>query len=40
MMLRGLPLMQQAALGDGVTFDTFSLQQDDLSATEVDVGRG
>jgi hypothetical protein len=32
--------MLQAALGDGVAFDPFSLQQDDVSASEVDVGRG
>jgi hypothetical protein len=37
---RRLPLMLQAALGDGVAFDPFSLQQDDVSASEVDVGRG
>jgi hypothetical protein len=40
MTLRRLPLMLQAALGDGVAFDPFSLQQDDVSASEVDVGRG
>ena len=28
MMLRGLPLVVQAALGDGLAFDPFSLQQD------------
>jgi len=40
MTLRRLPLMLQAALGEGVAFDPFSLQQDDVSASEVDVGRG
>ena len=27
-------------IGDGLAFDPFSLQQDYLSASEVDVGRG
>jgi hypothetical protein len=40
MTLRGLPLVLQAALGDGLAFDPFSLQQDCLAASEVDVGRG
>jgi hypothetical protein len=40
MTLRGLPLVLQAVLGDGLAFDPFSLQQDYLSASEVDVGRG
>jgi hypothetical protein len=35
-----LPLMLQAAFGDGLAFDPFSLQQDCLAAPEVDVGRG
>jgi hypothetical protein len=39
MMLCGLPLMLQAAFGDGLAFDPFSLQQDCLAAPEVDVGR-
>jgi hypothetical protein len=39
-MLCGLPLMLQAAFGDGLAFDPFSLQQDCLAASEVDVGRG
>jgi xanthine permease XanP len=30
MTLRGLPLVLQAALGDGLAFDPFSLQQDCL----------
>ena len=38
-MLGGLRVMQQAALGDGLAFDPFSLQQDCLAASEVDVGR-
>jgi hypothetical protein len=40
MTLRGLPLVLQAALGDGLAFDPFSLQQDCLTVSEVDVGRG
>ena len=40
MTLRGLPLVLQAALCDGLAFDPFSLQQDYLAASEVDVGRG
>ena len=39
MTLRGLPLVLQAALGDGLAFDPFSLQQDCLAASELDVGR-
>ena len=39
-MLRGVPLMVRAALGDGLAFDPFSLQRDGLAAPEVDVGRG
>lgn len=34
-----LAVVLQAALGDGVMFNPFSLQQDDLSASEVHVGR-
>jgi hypothetical protein len=34
MTLRGFPLVLQAALGDGLAFDPFSLQQDYLSASE------
>src|SRR5262245_55828174 len=40
MTLRGFALVLQAALGDGLSFDPFSLQQDCLAASEVDVGRG
>ena len=40
MTLSGLPLVLQAALCDGLAFDPFSLQQDCLAASEVDVGRG
>jgi hypothetical protein len=40
MTLRGLPLVVQAALYDGLVFDPFSLQQDCLAASEVDVSRG
>lgn len=40
MTLGGLPSVLQAALGDGLAFDPFSLQQDCLAASEVDVGRG
>ena len=40
MTLRGLSLVMQAAFGDSLAFDPFSLQQDCLAASEVDVGRG
>ena len=40
MMLRGLLLVPQAALCDGLAFDPFSVQQDCLAASEVNVGRG
>jgi hypothetical protein len=40
MMLRGLAPVLQAALCNGLTFDPFSLQQDCLAASEVNVGRG
>jgi hypothetical protein len=40
MTLRGLPLVLQAAQGDGLAFDPFSLQQDYLAASVVHVGRG
>jgi hypothetical protein len=39
-MLCGFPLMLQATSGDGLAFDPFSLQQDCLAASEVEVGRG
>ena len=32
--------MQQAAVGEGLSFDPFALKEDRLTATEVDVGRG
>jgi hypothetical protein len=38
--LRGLPLMLQVTLCDGLAFDPFSPQQDCLTASEIDVGRG
>ena len=38
MTLRGLPVVLQAALCDGLAFDPFSLQQDCLAASEVNVG--
>jgi hypothetical protein len=37
-MLCGLPLVQQAAIGDGLSFDPFSFDQYGLTAVEVDVG--
>jgi hypothetical protein len=37
-MLRGLPTVQQAAIGDCLSFDPFSLNQYGLTAAEVDVG--
>jgi hypothetical protein len=40
MTLRGLPLVLQAALSDSLAFDPFSLQQDCLATSEVDVGWG
>ena len=38
-MLCGLPMMQQAAVLDCLSFDPFSLHEDCLAAPEVDVGR-
>ena len=32
--------MLQAAIGDGLSFDPFSFEEDGLAAPEVDVGRG
>ena len=32
--------MQQAAVGEGLSFDPFALKEDRLTATEVDVSRG
>ena len=40
MMLGGFPLVLQAALCDGLAFDPFSVQEDYLAASKVDVGRG
>src|SRR6202047_491325 len=37
-MLCGFPPMQQAAIGDCLSFDPFSLNQYGLTAAEVDVG--
>ena len=37
-MLCGLPLVQQAAIGDGLSFDPFPFDQDGLAPPEVDVG--
>jgi hypothetical protein len=39
-MLRGLFVVKQPTVLDGLTFDPFSFQQDGLTAPEVDVGRG
>ena len=38
-MLSGFRLVLQSSFPDGVAFDPFSLQQDGLAASEVDVGR-
>jgi hypothetical protein len=40
MILRGLFLVLQATYGDGLSLDPFSLQQDCVAASEVDVGWG
>ena len=39
-MLRGLFVVKQPTVLDGLAFDPFSFQQDGLTASEVDVGRG
>jgi hypothetical protein len=39
LILCGLHLVLQAAISDCGSFDPFSLQQDGLGASEVDVGR-
>src|SRR5215470_4578892 len=39
-MLCGDSAVVQASVLDGLSFDPFSLQQDGLAASEVDVGRG
>ena len=40
LMLCGFAAMLQASGSDGVAFDPFSFQQDGLTTSEVDVGRG
>ena len=37
-MLCGLPTVQQAAIGDCLSFDPFSFDQNGLAPSEVDVG--
>jgi hypothetical protein len=37
-MLCGLPTVQQAAVGDCLSFDPFSFDQNGLASSEVDVG--
>ena len=39
-MLCGLLVVNQPTVFDGFAFDPFSFQQDGLTASEVDVGRG
>ena len=39
-MLRGLFVVKQPTVLDGLAFDPFSFQQDGLTAPEVNVGRG
>src|ERR1700731_2159060 len=39
-MLCGLPTVQQAAIGDCLSFDPFSFDQNGLAPSEVDVGWG
>ena len=39
-MLRGLFAVKQPTFLDGLAFDPFSFQQDGLTASEVDIGRG
>jgi hypothetical protein len=38
--VRGLFVVKQPTVLDGLAFDPFSFQQDGLTAPEVDVGRG
>src|SRR4026207_2178718 len=38
-MLSGLPTMQQASIGDGLSLDPFPFDEDGLATFEVDVGR-
>jgi hypothetical protein len=33
-------MMQQASLLDGLALDAFTLEQNDLSSAEIDIGRG
>ena len=37
-MLSSLPLVQQAAIGDCLSFDSFPFDQNGLASPEVDVG--
>jgi hypothetical protein len=37
-MLCNLPTVQQAAVGDGLSFDPFSFDQNGLATSEIDVG--
>jgi hypothetical protein len=39
-MLRGLFVVKQPTVLNGLAFDPFSFQQDGFTAPEVDVGRG
>src|ERR1700748_3315365 len=39
-MLCGVSLMLQASVLDGVSFDPFSLHEDGLTASEIDIGGG
>ena len=39
-MLCGIAAMMRASGFDGLSFDLFSFQQDGLTASEIDVGRG
>jgi hypothetical protein len=39
-MLRGLFVVKQPTVLDGLAFDPFSFQQDGLTAPEVDIGQG
>ena len=39
-MLCGLLVVKQPTIFDGFSFDPFSFQQDGLTTSEVDVGRG
>ena len=39
-MLCGLPMVQQAAIGDCLSFDPFPFDQNGLAPPEIDVGGG